>query len=107
MASDVRLVAPRVLVIRDGEEPLEVQTDNRDLVGYEQTRIRHKWPKFDEAPFKWLTYLSWSAARRTGNMSGVTYEQWEASVLSVRDMSSMNGADDDTGRPTLPGPEPG
>jgi hypothetical protein len=105
--SDVRLVAPRVLVIRDGEEPLEIQTDNRDLVGWEQTRVRHKWPKFDEAPFKWLTYLSWSAARRTGALNGLTYESWEASVLSVRDLSSEVAEDDEMGRPTPPGPEPG
>lgn len=104
--SDVRLVAPRILVIRDGEEPLEVQADNRDLVGWEQTRVRHKWPKFDEAPFKWLTFLAWSAARRAGDVNGVTYEQWENSVLSVRDLTDRE-AEDDLGRPTLPGPEPG
>lgn len=103
---DVRLVAPLVLVIRDGEDPLEVQTDNRDLVGWEQTRVRHKWPKFDEAPFKWLTFLSWSAARRNGSLNGLTYEAWEASVLSVRDLTDRD-AEDELGRPTPPGPEPG
>jgi len=106
---DVRLVAPRIRVIRDGQEPLEVQSDNRDLVGWEATRLKHKWPKFDEAPFKWLTFLAWSAARRAGALeSGVTYERWESEVLSVRDMSQENTTEDDEiGTPTLPGPEPG
>lgn len=104
---DVRLVAPRILVIRDGKDPLEVQSDNRDLVRWEQTRVRHKWPKFDEAPFKWLTFLAWSAADRAGLDPG-TYERWEAETLSVRDMSQDNTTeDDDMGRPTRPGPEPG
>ena len=63
---DVRLVAPRVRVIRDGAEPLEIQTDNRDLVAYERTRLRRKpvWPAFNESPFQWLTFIGWSAARR-------------------------------------------
>lgn len=105
---DVRLVAPRVLVIfANGREPLEVQTDNRDMVGYEKTRLRRKppWPPFNEGPFQWLTFLSWSAARRAGEESG-TYEAWEESVLSVRDMSSMDD-DGELGSPTPPGPEPG
>lgn len=103
---NVRLVAPRVLVVfTNGREPLEIQSDNRDLVGYEKTRIKHKWPKFDEAPFVWLTFLAWSAARRAGQESG-TYEAWENAVLSVRDMSST-AEDEEIGTPTLPGPDPG
>jgi hypothetical protein len=102
---DVRLVAPRVQVIREGADPLEVQTDNRDLLAWEATRVRHKWPKFDESPFRWMTFLAWSAARRSGALeNGTTYEQWEQSVLSVRDTSSD---EDDLGRPTDPGPATG
>lgn len=105
---DVRLVAPRIRVIRDGKEPLEVQSDNRDLVKWESTRVKHKWPKFDEAPFKWLTFLAWSAATRSGALeSGVTYERWESEVLSVGDMSQDDTTEDEIGTPTPPGPEPG
>jgi hypothetical protein len=104
---DVRLVAPRIRVIRAGQEPVEVQSDNRDLVGWEQTRLKHKWPKFDEAPFKWLTFLAWSALRRAGQLeTGVTYERFESEVLSVGDTSSET-EDDEIGTPTRPGPEPG
>lgn len=105
---DARLVAPRVRVIRaseNGSEPLEIQTDNRDLVRWEQTRIRHKWPTFQEAPFKWLTFLAWSAATRAGVVSDLTYERWEADVLSVADTRDED-ENDEIGRPTEAGPAP-
>jgi hypothetical protein len=94
-------------VVRDGHEDLEVQTDNRDLVLWDRTRIRHKWPKFDEAAFLWLTFLSWSAARRMGAIPpDLTYERWEADVIDVANID--NDADDvGLGSPTPPGPAPG
>jgi hypothetical protein len=109
---DVKLVAPRVRVIRDGQEPLEVQCDNRDLVGYEKTRLRRKpvWPAFNEAPFQWLTFISWSAARRSGAIDpSHTFERWESEVLSVADTSAEDTTevDEELGRPTAPGPDPG
>jgi hypothetical protein len=106
---DVRLVAPRVRVVRDGQDDLEVQADNRDLILWDRTRIRHKWPKFDEAPFLWLTFLSWSAARRSGAIPAeLTYERWEAEVLDVTsvDDDDTTVGDDDLGRPTQAGHEP-
>jgi len=106
--SDVRLVAPRLQVIREGQDPLEIQSDNRDLLLWESTRVRHKWPKFDESPFRWMTFLSWSAARRAGVIEpALTYEKYEAGVLSVRDLSEDDAMDGELGRPTDPGPEPG
>lgn len=109
---DIRLTAPRIRVVRDGLDDLEIQTDNRDLLAYERTRLRQKpvWPKFEDAPFQWLTFLSWSAARRAG-LVDVTYAQWEATVLdaSAADQADTTGDDDgdEVGRPTGPGPEPG
>lgn len=103
---DVRLVAPRVRVVRaseNGSDPMVIQTDNRDLLAWEQTALRHKWGSFQERPFKWLTFLAWSAARRSGELeTSVTYETWEADVLSVADTA----ADDETGRPTDAGLDP-
>jgi hypothetical protein len=104
---DVRLSSPRVRVVRDGHEDLEVQTDNRDLVLWDRTRIRHKWPKFDEAAFLWLTFLSWSAARRMGAIPpDLTYERWEADVIDVANVDA-DDADVGLGSPTPPGPAPG
>ena len=106
---DQKLSSPRVRVLRDGQEPLEIQTDNRDMILWERTRIRHKWPKFDEAPFIWLTFLSWSAARRIELIEpSLTYERWEAEVLGVESISDENTTEgDELGRPTGPGPDPG
>ena len=103
----VKLVSPHVRVVREGYDPLEVQTDNRDLVLWDRTRIRHKWPKMDEAPFLWLTFISWAAARRTGAIpADHTYERWADEVLEVGSTTDDDDADDD-GLPTEPGPDPG
>lgn len=97
---DVHLDSPRVRVIRDGHEPLEVQTDNRDMIAWEKTRARHKWPKFDEAPIFWLTFLAWSAARRSGAIEqGYTWERWEAETLQARTVEDDGRAGDEMGRP--------
>jgi hypothetical protein len=82
---DVRLESPRVIITREGHEDLEVQTDNRDMIVWETTRARHKWPKFDEAPMMWLTFLAWSAARRTGAIdNGYTWERWREETLQAK-----------------------
>jgi hypothetical protein len=96
---DTRLNSPRVTVTRDGHEPLEVQTDNRDLILWEKTRVKHRWPKFDEAPMTWLTFLAWAAARRTGAIeSTYRWEQWEAETIEVATVD-RNKDDDEGGRP--------
>ena len=108
---DVRLVAPRVRVTRDGQDDLEVQTDNRDLIQWERTRLRQRpvWPKFDEAPFQWLTFLSWCAARRQGLIAAeLTYERWESEVLAVANVDDENTTTpSEVGGPPEPGPDPG
>lgn len=84
MSTPPKLTSPKVTVIRDGAEPFTVQTDNRDMLLWETVRVRHKWPAFNEAPVRWLTFLSWSAARRVGEIPAeVTYEVWETQVLDV------------------------
>src|SRR5262245_54849357 len=100
-----KLTSPRVRVLRDGHDPLEIQTTNADLVLWDRTRIKHKWPTFQDAPFLWLTFLSWAAARRTGAIEpGHTYEKWEAETLDVTALTDDDG--DETGDPTRPGPDP-
>lgn len=105
---DVRLSSPLVRVVREGFDPLDVQTTNADLVLWDRTRIKHRWPKFDEAPFLWLTFIAWAGARRTGSIpTDYTYERWESDVLEVTDTSDETDEDDPVGSPTPPGPEPG
>lgn len=96
----VRLGTPRVLVTResDPDKAVEVQTTNQDLVLWDRTRPKHKWPKFEDAPFLWLTFISWAAARRSGLIPpDTTYEAWERDVLSVE--AQDDDADNETDAP--------
>lgn len=96
---DQKISSPLVVVLREGHEPLMVQTNNRDLVLWDRTRIKHKWPRLDEAPNLWLTFISWAAARRTGAIpEDVRYEQWERDVIDVSKPDDAD-EDDDLGRP--------
>jgi hypothetical protein len=103
---DVKLSTPRVVVIREGQEPLELQTTNSDMVLWDMTRPKQRpaWPTFQEAPFLWLTFLAWAAARRTGAIEpGYTFERWRDEVLDV-----SNVVDDDETEAGAPFPqEPG
>lgn len=97
-----KLVAPLLTVVRASEPDKEitVQANNQDLVLWDRTRIKHKWPKFDDAMFLWLTFVSWAAARRTGAIGlDVTYEAWE------RDVESVIAAEDDADESGRPFPE--
>ena len=114
----VKLVAPFLRIIREGHDPLEIQCDNRDLLNWERTRLRAKpvWPTMQDGPFKWMTFLGWSAARRDGAIpADLTYEAWENEVRDVRDAGQDGTSEDDgvpgapseLGTPTVPGLEPG
>jgi len=115
MADKMKLSAPVVRVILqsdlDGDEiaARTLQTTNPDMILWERTRAKHKWPPFDEAPITWLTFLAWAAARRTKVIPpSVTWEQWQADCLDVS--SPDEEADDEEaeeGRPTQEGPGPG
>jgi hypothetical protein len=103
---EVRLTSPRVRVVREGYDDLEIQTANPDLIRWDETRVKHKWPPFQEAPFLWLTFISWAAARRTGAIpSEHTWEAWRNEVLDVDNLDKPD--DDEIGTPFPPGPEPG
>lgn len=94
----VKMTSPHVRVTRKDGSQLELQTANPDLVLWDMTRNKHKWPKFDEAPFLWLTFLAWACARRTGEIEQtLTWETWLAETL---DVSAIDDEDSDAGRPT-------
>jgi hypothetical protein len=100
---DVRLQTPRVKVIREGYDDLdEIQTTNADLVLWDRTRYRHKWPTLQDAPILWMTFIAWAAARRTGAIApDYKYETWEIDVLEVRVLD--DDEEDEEGRPTNAG----
>jgi hypothetical protein len=102
---DVRLATPRLTVVREGVDELNLQTTNADLVLWDRTRFRHKWPTVTDAPFLWLTFIAWAAARRTGAIpENLKYETWEAEVLAVE---TEEDEEDEAGRPFPEGPDLG
>lgn len=102
---DPKVTSPRITVIRDGQEPLTVQTTNYDMVNWDRTRVKHRWPKMDEAPFVWLTFVSWSAARRTGAIPDtLTYETWENTVLDISPETEDDDPELGSPFPEEPGP---
>jgi hypothetical protein len=98
---EVRLSTPRLRIVREGHDDLEIQSTNADLVLWDRTRYRHKWPTPTEAPFLWLTFTAWAAARRTGAIPPEhKYEAWEAEVLEVESLTADE--EDEEGTPTNP-----
>lgn len=92
------LVRHRYTVTLDGAEPFEVLTSLADQTVYEQTRQRRKWPLISEGGVNfWTSFTAWSAAKRTGQIDGLTYEQFADRVVSLQ-------TDDDEGEPVDPTP---
>jgi hypothetical protein len=94
--ADYTISSPRLQVLRgslDAPEVIEIQTLNPDLIAWDMTRAKHRWPEVKDAPFLWLTFISWHAARREGVIPpDLTYEQWQASTLNV---TSLGGEGDE------------
>lgn len=87
---DVKLTSPRVVVIREGQPDLELQTTNADMILWDLTRPKQRppWPAFSDAPILWMTFLAWAAARRTGAIEpSYTWDTWRADVLEVAPQS--------------------
>ncbi len=96
------LTIPRLRVIPAEGEPWEVQAYNPDLLLYEDTAAKHRWPPIKSAPFRWMTFLAWAASRRTGRIpQTLTWEVFAATVLEVTDAGAV-AAD-----PTRLGADPG
>ena len=108
---DVKLSSPRVLIIRDGQPDLELQTNNADMIRWDLTRPKQRppWPDFQAAPILWMTFLAWAAARRTGAIEdGYTWERWADEVLECRPLTEDPAADEaGMGAPFPQDPEPG
>lgn len=109
--ADYKITSPRLQILRgslDAPEVIEVQTLNPDLIAWDMTRSRHKWPEVSQAPFKWLTFLGWHACRREGRIPPeLTYEEWEASTLNVSSIDADGDEEGPTVDPSRPGLAPG
>jgi hypothetical protein len=76
------------------------------MLAWDDTRVKHKWPKMEDAPSRWLTFISWHAARRTGAIPvDLRHEEWARQVI---DVSAVDDDDEsDIGAPFPVAPEPG
>lgn len=99
------LSTPIVDVILADGSVLEVQTDNRDLIAFDKTRLKHKWAPAQDAPAFWVTFITWSHLRREQLIpTAMTWESFadeHCLQASVRDEGEASGVP-----PTRPGAEP-
>ncbi len=113
MTDSPRLPSPLLRVTLDDGAVLEVQTTNQDLVRWERTQAKHRWPKATDAPLTWQTFLAWSALRREQQIPAeLTWEAFaDDRCVGVEHVGSDDDDEDDDedgpGRPTPPGPGPG
>lgn len=85
MSDAPKLTVPEFRVVpADGAVPYTVQATNADLVAYDVTAYRHKWPPFQKAPMLWGTFLAWHASRRLAVIGPeVTFESFRDTTLEV------------------------
>lgn len=115
MGQGPQLSTPRLRVWRNDDAPYEVQASNPELVMWDRTRARHKWPATREAPFLWMTFVAWAASRRSGLIpTDVTFEVFEQTTVAIEaidaDGKPLSADDEDSGDfavPTNAGPELG
>lgn len=108
--ADFKLASPHLRVLRgsiEAPEVLELQCLNPDLVAFDRTRVKHKWPTPQDAPFVFLTFISWHAARRESRIpTDLTYEVWESSTLDVQNMGADEEDEEGPADPTREALEP-
>jgi len=80
---------------------LEVEVLNPDLVRWDMTAHKHKWPSMEEAPMLWATFVTWRAATRAG-LTKATWDEWSNTECLGVDMTV---AEEDVD-PTQPGAGP-
>src|SRR5262245_12491696 len=79
----------------DGRE-LTVRVLNPDYLRWDRTAAKHNWPPMAKAPFTWLTFVAWSALRRTSQIpEDVTWEAFsERDALQVRNAAEESNGHD-------------
>lgn len=97
--SPIRVQAATV-TLDDGKQ-LHLDITNPDMVRWDITAPKHKWPTLKEAPILWATFVTWAAAKRTGAYEG-TFEAWRDTDALVVDMQREPGEDGEPGTPVDP-----
>jgi hypothetical protein len=105
-----KMVNPRFWVWFDDTpeaEPITVRVRNSDLILWDDTAAKHPgWKGPDVAPWRWSSFVTWSALRRVGEIGTEPFEAFADRVVEVRAVPDDDD-DDPSGSPTLPGPDPG
>lgn len=102
MTDRPKLTNPRChVVMMDGSE-WDAQTMNPDLLAFERTATKHKWPSPADSPVQWLTFIAWRAGLREGHIPPSM--TWEAfSTSECMEVSNPEGRAGNTPVvPTLP-----
>lgn len=92
MADRVTLTAPKLEVVLEDGTQHTVQTDNRDLLAWDRTRAKHKWPSPQEAPFVWMTFLAWHALKRE-ELTALSLTDFEAGAVQIAAADDPETAD--------------
>jgi len=104
--ADVKLSTPRLRIVLADDEERVVQATNADLVRFDLTRAKTKWPSPTDAPFLWLTFIAWSALRRTSAIpQTLTYEAFADTTLEIENLTDEESADDPSRDAVVPFPE--
>lgn len=101
----VKLSLPKFRVKLPDEDAYDVEANNADLVRWDMTAAKHKWPTYKDAPFLWTTFLAWAASRR-GGLTKLTWEEFSDRVVQVESLSDDDDADG-MAVPTEPEPASG
>ena len=63
-------------------EPEVVTIHNRTRIAWDDTRAKRKWPAFNEAPFKFQTFLVWRQLVTDGNYSK-SFDEFEQECCEI------------------------
>lgn len=108
MPDDHRLIVPRLEVFLDDGTSFTVQALNPDLIRWDRQAAKLGWPTAQAAPFLWMTFLAWSAARREGAIpADLSWETFgDTRCVQVRtitdEVGDLDGVDP-TPRAVVPG----
>lgn len=95
----------QAVVTLAGGSTLDLTICNPDMVRWDMTAHKHKWPDMEAAPMLWATFVSWRAAVRTGLYEG-TWEKWSTEDCLNVDMPQDDVEDLAEVGPTRSGHEP-
>lgn len=78
------------VVLKDTEEPLEVQAINPDLIRFETEQQKRGLRSSEDAPLTWMTFLAWAALTREGRYT----KDWQEFKLTDCLQLDMPDADE-------------